>query len=189
VRVLAVKLLAQPAKPAARMAESRISKLAKSLDALPAKDELRLRKEREIEELRRQGARALYSLCKDFVDVLNGMVTQIRIEFSPEDYEAADVRNPSTNLFQINANGRVVQITFGTNEDGPTTERFRIPYMLEGAVRWYNQDLLEQQDIQEHQIFYCVDKDGAMWRFYDVRRRRPGVVDREYLISLLEQLV
>jgi len=178
-------------KPPAKkdMPQSRMARLAKSLDELPAKDQLRLEKEREIERMRQQGARALYDLCKDFVDALNGMVTQLKIEFAPERYEAADMRSQSANLFQINAAGRVVQIAFSAKEDGPTVERFRIPYLLEGGVRWFNQDLLERQDIQEHQLFYCVDKDGSAWRYYDARRHRAGVVDREYLVSLLEQLV
>jgi len=64
-----------------------------------------------------------------------------------------------------------------------------VPYILSGAVRCFNQQLLERDLIEEQLLFYTLEKSRNLWRFFDVRTYRSGPVDAEYLISLLEQLV
>ena len=61
--------------------------------------------------------------------------------------------------------------------------------MLEGRVRWFNQELLDRQEIQEAQIFYCVDSSGDSWRYYDARTRNSGRLSQEFLMQVLEQIV
>ena len=69
-----------------------------------------------------------------------------------------------------------------------STDDLRTPYTLEGSVRWFNQDLLERDDIKDHRLYYCLDKGRSLWRYYDARSHRTGPVDDEYLAALLEQL-
>ncbi len=38
-------------------------------------------------------------------------------------------------------------------------------------------------------LFYTVEKDRRMWRYFDPRTYRSGPFDREYLLSLLEQVL
>jgi hypothetical protein len=171
------------------MAEDRLARLARNLDAVPAKDQLRIKKAREIEELRREGASQMHALCRDLVKSLNKVLTQLTIEFTPDSYDPDSFDSASANLFQIHASGRILQVAFEAKEAEASTARFRTPYLLEGSVRWYNQDLLDKQEIQEQNIFFVLDKDGPGWRFYDSRKHRAGVFDRDHLIGLLEQLV
>lgn len=171
------------------MREDRLTRLARSLDQIPARDRLRIRQAEELEQLRRQGARQIYELCGSFVNSLNQLLTQMRLELTPEVYEPLLLHSPAHNLFQINASGRVLQISFAAAAENVSTDNFRTPYILEGAVRWYNQELLDRQEILEHPIFYCVDKTGNAWRYFDARKHRSGAVDEEYLTQILEQLI
>jgi hypothetical protein len=49
--------------------------------------------------------------------------------------------------------------------------------------------LLEQEIIEEQLIFYTLEKQTKMWRFFDPRTYRSGTFDQEYLISVMEQLI
>ena len=64
-----------------------------------------------------------------------------------------------------------------------------MPHILEGAVRCFNQDLLEQAVIEEQYVFYCLEKRHNQWRYFDARTYRSGPFDEDYLISLMEQLL
>ncbi len=171
------------------MAEDRLRRLARSIDGLEAKDEELLRRAREIEANRRKGAMELYALCSEFVESVNRLVSKVRLELGPPEFTEGNFRDPGANLFQINAKGRMVLLEFRATDTLTSTEHFRTPYTLEGSVRWYNQDLLDRVDIQEHGLFYCLNRREAAWRFFDGRTQRSGHVDREYLIGLLEALV
>jgi len=104
-------------------------------------------------------------------------------------YEAADLHNPAHNLLQINTSGRVVQFSFGAHDELASTEHFRTPYILEGVIRWYNQELLDRQEIHEELLFYCLEKTGASWVVYDARRHRASSLDEEHLVQIMEQLI
>jgi hypothetical protein len=69
-----------------------------------------------------------------------------------------------------------------------STEKFAIPYVLEGEVRTCNQRMLERFDIRSLLLFFCVEQETAGWRFFDWRTLRTGPVDRELLVSLMEPL-
>src|SRR5260370_9346517 len=150
--------------------DSRLARLARNLDEIPVKDQQRIQRAQETESLRRKGAMELYTLCREFVDGLNSLVAQVRIEFSPAHYEAADLHNPAHNLLQINTSGRVVQFSFGAHDELASTEHFRTPYILEGVIRCTTQELLHRQDIHEALLFYCLEKTGANWVVYDATR-------------------
>jgi threonyl-tRNA synthetase len=64
-----------------------------------------------------------------------------------------------------------------------------VPYTLSGFVRAFNQELLEQEIIEEQLVFYTIEKDRKLWRFFDPRTYRSGTLDQDYLVSVMEQLI
>jgi len=60
--------------------------------------------------------------------------------------------------------------------------------VLEGEVRTFNQRMLEHFEIRSIMVFYCVEEDKAIWRFFDWRTRGTGAVGREMLAGLMERL-
>ena len=82
-----------------------------------------------------------------------------------------------------------MRIDFGATPELVSTEEFRIPYTLEGAVRAFNQQFLEKDIVEEELIFYTLEKEKNWWRFFDPRTYRSGPFGQEYLISLMEQLL
>jgi hypothetical protein len=173
----------------ARPASERLKRLAKSLDALARKDETGIRRAREIGSLRRQAALELHGICGDFVRDLNQLLAEIELEFHPEEYGAENFQDAGINLFQINARGRILQIKFEATPELISTEDFRVPYILAGAVRCFNQQLLDKDLIEEQLLFYTIEKSRHLWRFFDARTYRSGPFDADYLTGLLEQLV
>jgi hypothetical protein len=167
----------------------RLRKLARSLDALARKDEVRIRRADEIGSLRCQAALELHGICGDFVRDLNQLLSQIELEFQPEDYGPESFQDEGINLFQINARGRILQIKFEATAELISTEDFRVPYILAGAVRCFNQQLLEKDLIEEQLLFYTIEKPRQLWRFFDARTYRSGPFDADYLTGLMEQLV
>ena len=92
------------------------------------------------------------------------------------------------NLIQISSQGREMQIAFEATPKLVSTEKFLVPYVLEGEVRAYNQRMLESFDIRSLLLFFCVEEGTAGWRFFDWRTRHTGPVDRELLANLMEPL-
>jgi hypothetical protein len=167
----------------------RLKKLARSLDALARKDEVHLRRAREIGSLRREAAVELHGICGDFVRDLSQLLSQIELEFQPDEYGPENFQDAGINLFQINARGRILQIKFEATPELFSTEDFRVPYILAGAVRCFNQQWLEKDLIEEHLLFYTIEKSRHLWRFFDARTYRSGPFDRQYLTGLMEQLI
>jgi hypothetical protein len=169
--------------------EDRLKKLAHGIEALARKDEERIRRAQEIAELRLRGAREVHSACAEFVASLNRMLSNVSVELSPPEYSDEWFRDPGVNVLQINVSGRLVQITFEATEVLTSTEKIRIPYMLEGAVRCFNQDLLERVALHEMQLYYCLDRGRAVWLLFDPRTQRSTPLDQERLVSFVEQLI
>lgn len=179
-----------PVVPPARAArEQRMKRLARKLDELPAKDELRMREARDLEVKQHKAGVELYALCRHLVDSLNAILHNLQLELTPEQFHADMLDGASGVIFQINASGRIVQLVLQSRETEISSEHFRMPYILRGAIRWFNQEYLERQEIQEHQFFYCVDRIGGSWRFVDSRSRKVGALDQDYLLETLEQLL
>jgi hypothetical protein len=171
------------------MDANRLKKLARHIDTLAARDRERLAREKEIENLRRVAARELHSLCLDVVDKVNSALQSTTIELAPAQLPEEAFHESTPNLIQINISGRVVQFLFEGTEPLVSTENLKIPYTLEGSVRWYNQDMLDRDEVKDQLLYYCLDRRGNQWRFYDPRSHRSGLIDEDYLAGLLEQLV
>jgi len=172
------------------MKDERLKKLALRLDALAEKDDLLLRKTREIACLRQRAAMELYGTCRDFVANLNPLLNRLKLELQPEDYQPEYFSEERPNLLQINARGRVVQFEFSAPETLSSTEHFRRPYILEGSVRCFNQELLDRLEILEHEVFYCLDERRQhAWYWFDSRTYRSGLLNQDYLAGLMELLV
>ena len=173
----------------AQVPEARLKRLAESIEALAEKDEMLLRHAREMQALRRAAAGDLYAICADFVNSLNRLLSRCEVELDPRGFSDSAFQEHSLNLVQINARGRILQVSFSATAELVSTEDFRIPYTLEGTVRAFNQELLDKEIIEEQLIFYTLEKEKRMWRFFDPRTYRSGPLDQDYLISLMEQLI
>lgn len=169
--------------------DARIKRLAQSIDALAEKDERFLRHAREIAALRSTAAAGLYAICSGFVASLNGLLARCEMLLDPPEFAPENFLEDAKNLFQINVQGRILQVEFEASPGLISTEDLRIPYTLQGVVRAFNQELLDRSLIEEQLLFYTLQKDKKMWRFFDARTYRSGPFDQEYLASLMEQLI
>ena len=169
--------------------ENRLRRLAAKIDALTEKDAHYLQRSREISALRRCAAEELHATCSGFVTSVNRMLARTEVLLDPPEHSDNSFRAEGTNLVQISVRGRILQVTFEATPELISTEDFRVPYTLSGAVRAFNQQLLEKDLIEEQLLFYTVERDRRMWRFFDARTYRTGPFDQEYLISLMEQLI
>ena len=169
--------------------DARFKRLAQSIDALAEKDENFLRHAREIAELRRNAAAGLHAICSGFVGSLNRLLSRSEIVLDPPEFSPNAFQEEAKNLFQINVQGRILQVEFEAAPGLISTEDLRLPYTLQGVVRAFNQELLDRSLIEEQLLFYTLEKEKKMWRFFDARTYRSGPFDQEYLISLMEQLL
>jgi hypothetical protein len=168
---------------------TRMKRLAQSIEALQEKDERVLRRTREINGVRRAAACDLYKMCREFVNTLNRLMARGELMLDPDDFRESAFQEDGLNLIQISVRGRILQVAYSATPVLLSTEDFRIPYTIEGTVRAFNQELLEKEVIEEQLIFFTVEKDRKMWRFFDPRTYKSGTLDQEYLVSLMEQLI
>jgi hypothetical protein len=167
----------------------RLKKLAERIRSLSAKDDLLLQKTRDIAALRQKAAMQLYGVCADFVRDVNLLLSGPVVQLDPETYPEDAFQDDGVNLLQINVRGRILQVSFESTPELISTEEFRVPYILQGATRCFNQQLLDQELIEEHLLFYCLERTHPMWRFFDARTYHTGAFDKEYLVTLMERLV
>jgi hypothetical protein len=167
--------------------ESRLARLAKSIEALSSKDDVIERRAREIAALRARAAVSLHAVCAAFVASLNTLMERPQVTLDPAAATAFDEYAP--NLLQINVRGRILQFMFEATPELVSTEDFRVPYTLAGSIRAFNQDLLDKDLIEEQHIFFTFERQEGMWRFFDARTYRSGPFDEDYLVTLMEQLV
>ncbi|MGH9659504.1 MAG: hypothetical protein ACRD96_13230 [Bryobacteraceae bacterium] len=171
------------------MPRDRLRKLASRIDTLIEKDDLLARRAQEISGLRQRAALELHGICSVFVSSINTLLQKTKLEIDPAVYAPDSFRESGANVFQINVRGRIVMIEFSAPDELVTTENFRVPYVLEGAVRCFNQELLERERIEEQLLFFCLEKHRNAWRFFDARTYHSGLFDQEYLVALMERLV
>jgi hypothetical protein len=164
-----------------------IVRLAKQIDAA-RKSEPDLVHAEEVAALRRQGACQLHQICAEFVASLNSRLSDSALEISPPTYAAELFQESGVNLIQISSQGREMQITFQATPQLFSTEKFPVPYVLDGEVRTYNQRMLERFEIRSYRLFFCLNENAAVWRFFDWRGPRTASVDRDLLVSLMERL-
>jgi hypothetical protein len=168
---------------------NRLKRLAATLDLTAAKDEERIRREEEIGALRRESAFDLYAICSNFVRSVNALTATFKLDLSPEQYSRESFDELAANLFQINARGRLIQVAFEATGPLISTEEFRTPYTIVGAVRSFNQESLEGLGIIERQLFLCVNGQHAEWRFFNMKTHRTGPFDEDFLADILEELL
>ena len=168
---------------------ARLKRLAKEIEAMAEKDDRAVRYARDMAELRRSAACELYQVCTGFVSAVNGLLPAPELRLDPPDFRPENFQPDAPNLVQINVRGRILQVEYEATPELVSTEEFRIPYTLSGSVRAFNQALLDKDLIEEQLLFYTIEKQKTMWRFFDARTYRSGIFDLEYLLALMEQLV
>ncbi|HJT87700.1 MAG TPA: hypothetical protein VJ732_07580, partial [Bryobacteraceae bacterium] len=139
--------------------DARLKRLADSIDALAEKEQSYLDHARAIAELRRRAAAELHAICADFVVSLNRFLARSEVSLDPRNFSEESFQEERTQLVQISTRGRILQIEYRAGPDLVSTEEFRIPYTMEGAVRAFNQESLEKSVIEEQLLFYTVEKD------------------------------
>jgi len=164
-----------------------IMRLAHQIDAA-RKAERFLVSAGEVESLRRHGASELHRICADFVSSVNSNLSDAELDLSPPTYAPEWYREPAENLIQIGSQGRQMQIVFKAPSALVSTEKFVVPYILEGEIRAYNQRMLERLEIRTLSLFFCVEAGAANWRYSDWRSRHSGPVDHGLLASLMKPL-
>jgi len=169
--------------------DARLKRLAEDIDRLADRDEEVLRRERETDSMRREAAARLHGVCASFVADLNKLLQRSEVRLDPELFSYDTYEPESSTLIQIQVRGRVLQVTFTATPGLASTEDFRIPYILEGSVRAFSQEMLENELIEEQLLFYTLEGRHNMWRYFCPRTYRSGPFDREYLTSLMEQLI
>jgi len=167
--------------------EDAIARLARQIDAA-RKSERFLVNAEEVAALRRQGACQLHRICAEFVASLNSRLSDATLDLAPSTYAPEAFRETGVNLIQMGSQGREMQITFQATPQLFSTEKFLVPYVLDGEVRTYNQKMLEHFEIRSYLLFFCVNEDAADWRFYDWRGPRTAPVNSELLAGLMERL-
>ena len=166
-----------------------MSRLAAAIEAIAGRDQSLIDESALVDKLRDEGAAALHKLCRDFVDDLNGRLTQPVIVLDPAEWNPDNFNDSGPNLLQISLRGRLLQLEYAPTEEPYSTEDFRHRYVLRGGVRSFNQDLLEHDTVDEQQIYFCPHDTGAVWHFFDARTYRTGFLEMEYLCTELERLL
>jgi hypothetical protein len=172
-----------------KLKPARLKKLADSIDALVEKDNRAIEAARSIETKRVLAAVELHRIFRGFVDSVNRLAKKASLVLDPEEFDESMFLDSDQNFFQIHVRGRILLVTFGPPFEILSTENFREPYILEGMVRCFNQELLEHESIEEHQIFCCLNGSATGWRFSKAHTYQTGPVDEAYLASVFESLL
>jgi hypothetical protein len=131
----------------------------------------------------------LHSICAGFVADLNRLLKRAELRLDPEVLSTDRVEPEVPTLIQIQVRGRILQVMFTATPGLSSTEDFRIPYIMEGTVRGFSQDMLDKELIEEQLLFYTLEARGNLWRYFDTRTYRSGPFDREYLPALMEKII
>lgn len=169
--------------------DSRLKRLAENIQTLAEKDEAVMRHARDIISVRHAAAAELHSICAEFANSLNRLLSSAEVALDPPGFAPNAFQGHTPNLIQINIRGRILQVEYEATPELVSTEDFRVPYTLQGSVRAFNQALLDKNLVEEQLIFYTLERDKKLWRFFDARTYRSGPLDQEYLVSLMEQLL
>jgi len=164
-----------------------IAKLARQIDAARRAERFAVNAD-DVASLRRQGGCELHRICTEFVGSVNSKLVDAALDLSPATFVPETFRETGANIIQIGSQGRAIQFAFEATREPFSTEKFLVPYVLEGEIRSYNQKMLERFEIRSQLLFYCVAEKNAGWRFFDWRTRHTGPVDRELLAKLMEPL-
>ncbi len=172
-----------------KLKPARLKKLADSIDALVEKDNRAIDAARTVETKRGLASVELHEIFRGFVESVNALATKASLVLDPEEFDETMFLDSDQNFFQIHVRGRILLVTFGPPYENVSTENFREPYILEGTVRCFNQELLEHESIEEHQVFYCLNGPLKGWRYSKAHMYETGPVDEFYLASVFESLL
>jgi hypothetical protein len=164
-----------------------IGRLARQIDATRKAEHFQTDAD-AVTEVRRKGAAELHRICAQFAAAVNSRLTDALLEIAPAEFAAAGYREPGANVIQLSSQGRTLQIVYQAPAEAASTEKFLIPYVLEGEVRAYNQKMLERSEIRSQMLFYCVENETAVWRHFDWRTRSTGTLGSELLARMMEPL-
>ena len=103
-------------------------------------------------------------------------------EFSPDAF-----LEDAKNLFQINVQGRILQLEFEAAPGLISTEDLRVPYSSTRRPRIRRGTAGSQPHPTGSSSIPW--KGQEVWRFFHARTYRSGPFDQEYLMSLMEQLI
>jgi hypothetical protein len=178
------------------MAEDRFRRLAQKIEALRRKDENANSRRIQVASQRLEAVRELHSTCLRFTEHLNKLIQHDRVELSPPELPA-QIDSDCRMQFMLNVRGRVLLIDLEAPAALVSTDLFRKPYILQGEVRFFNQEFLEDARVEEHGLYYCPGEgpkgtDGhrrGAWLFWNGRNYKSGSVDEEYLAGLMEELM
>jgi hypothetical protein len=90
----------------------RLKRLAQSIETLAEKDEGFQRESLEMAQVRRGAANELYTICHDFVNSLNRLMSKGEVVLDPEQFSEAAFQEDAVNLIQISVRGRILQVAF-----------------------------------------------------------------------------
>lgn len=172
-----------------RRSQDRLTRLAREIEAIAGRDQLLMDESSLVDGIRAEGAASLYDTCRKFVDELNGRLKEPALMLDPPQWTPDSFDDSRPNLLQISLRGRLLQIEFSATDEPYSTEEYRHRYVLEGAVRSFNQNFLERDTVDEQMIFFCAHESVPVWHFFDPRTYRSGLVSMEYLTSELERLL
>lgn len=164
-------------------------RLADSIEALAQRDRELVEESARVDGLRSAGALELHAICRRFADALNSKLSQPALVLDPPAYSADNFRDNGPNLFQINLRGRLLQIEFTATDELYSTEEFRLPYVLRGAIRSFNQEFLDRNTLDEQALFYCPKEGPPRWYFFDYRTYDAGVITPDFLAAEMQRLV
>lgn len=169
--------------------DERYRRLAQRIEELRRKDETAHQHRDRIRRQRIEGVRRLWETCRGFADRLNKFIQEDHLELSPIE-PPGEVSDDSQLQLLLNVRGRVLLLDIRTPNSLVASDNFKKPYILEGEVRFFNQESLEDDRVEEHGVFFCPDEDrGGAWYYWNGRTYKSGRVDEEYLAGLLEQIL
>ncbi len=178
------------------MADDRFRRLAHKIEALRRKDESNATRRAGIVRQRSSAARQLHEICRRFADRLNSYIKEDQIDLVPSEMPE-ELEDDFRQQIMLNVRGRVLLIALEAPPALVSTDNFRKAYILQGEVRFFNQELLDEALVEEHGLFFCPSEgpkgaDGhrqGAWLFWNGRNYKSGLVDEDYLAGLLEQLM
>ena len=169
--------------------EARFRKLAGRIEELRRKDEASRQNRTRVRDQRNEAVRRLWETCRLFTERLNSYVEQDRLELSPEEPPEEFSEENQVQLL-LNVRGRVLLLDIRAPASLVAAANFKKPYILEGEVRFFSQESLEDDRVEEHGLFFCPDEDkDGTWMFWNGRTYKSGRVDEDYLAGLLEQII
>lgn len=169
--------------------DERFQKLARRIEELRRKDEAADQRRQTIQKRRTEAIHRLWEICNGFATHLNSYIEHDPLQLSPPEPPPNFPEDEHLQLL-MNVRGRILLLDVAAPANLVATDNFKKPYILEGEVRFFSQELLEEERVEEHGIFFCPGEgpEGA-WIFWNGRTYKSGRVDENYLAGLLEQIL